>query len=185
MPLRLPHLPLCLFAGAAAEAAEAEGGGGGAQGAHWFSSCFCPVGKRFAGQAIVAALSSLSLQCHQLHHFSHAPHCTCPCLGCSPACFAHGTPYHTPFPCSQQDEEEEKVRPRVPFSACLEGWGADSIVEDYQSAAAGKKVVVSWGNCIHTELEHSSTLVGFGGVEDYQSAAASKKVVVSLTHPPL
>ncbi|KAI7836344.1 hypothetical protein COHA_009767, partial [Chlorella ohadii] len=42
-----------------------------------------------------------------------------------------------------KDEEEEKVRPRVPFSACLEGWGADSIVEDYQSAAAGKKVVAT------------------------------------------
>lgn len=58
-----------------------------------------------------------------------------------------------------QEEDEEKVRPRVPFSACLEGWGADSIVEDYHSAAAGKKVVVSaltaillrhgaaWQNC--------------------------------------
>lgn len=42
-----------------------------------------------------------------------------------------------------QEEDEEKIRPRVPFSACLEGWGADSIVDDYHSAAAGKKVAVS------------------------------------------
>lgn len=42
-----------------------------------------------------------------------------------------------------KEEDEEKIRPRVPFSACLEGWGADSIVEDYHSAAAGKKVVAT------------------------------------------
>lgn len=37
------------------------------------------------------------------------------------------------------------MRPRVPFSACLEGWAADTIVDDYHSAAAGKKVAVSCG----------------------------------------
>lgn len=35
--------------------------------------------------------------------------------------------------------------PRVPFTACLAGWAGDSLVEDYQSAAAGKKVTVSGG----------------------------------------
>ena len=39
-------------------------------------------------------------------------------------------------------EEEERVLPRVPFSACLESFAAPEVVDDYDSAAAGKRTQV-------------------------------------------
>lgn len=36
-------------------------------------------------------------------------------------------------------EEEERVRPRVPFAACLETFVSEALIDDYMSAAAGKK----------------------------------------------
>ena len=56
---------------------------------------------------------------------------------------AHALPPVVPAPL--QEEEEERVVPRVPFSACLASWSADSVVEDYRSAAAGKNVQVWCG----------------------------------------
>ena len=45
--------------------------------------------------------------------------------------------------CLLLQDEEERVVPRVPFAACLHAFAGDATVEDYQSAAAGKKVQVS------------------------------------------
>ena len=39
-------------------------------------------------------------------------------------------------------QEEEHVTPRVPFTACLEMWAADNLVDGYSSAAAGRKTQV-------------------------------------------
>ncbi|PSC74028.1 ubiquitin carboxyl-terminal hydrolase 5 isoform X1 [Micractinium conductrix] len=40
-------------------------------------------------------------------------------------------------------QEEEPVSLRVPFNACLERFAAEALVDDYQSAAAGKMVTAS------------------------------------------
>ncbi|KAL4452659.1 hypothetical protein ABPG75_008321 [Micractinium tetrahymenae] len=42
-----------------------------------------------------------------------------------------------------EGQEEEEVLLRVPFGACLETFGAEQAVEDYISAAAGKKTTAS------------------------------------------
>jgi ubiquitin carboxyl-terminal hydrolase 5/13 len=43
---------------------------------------------------------------------------------------------------SGKAEGEERVLPRVPLAACLERFAGDSLVEDYQSAALGRKTKV-------------------------------------------
>ena len=41
-----------------------------------------------------------------------------------------------------QFDQDEHVVPRVPFTACLDAWAADQVVDDYASAAAGKQTQV-------------------------------------------
>lgn len=42
-------------------------------------------------------------------------------------------------------QEEEELLLRVPFAACLETFAAEQAVEDYMSAAAGRKTTVRAG----------------------------------------
>lgn len=46
------------------------------------------------------------------------------------------------MPASYALQEEEEVLLQVPFAACLETFAAEQVVEDYMSAAAGKKTTV-------------------------------------------
>jgi hypothetical protein len=66
----------------------------------------------------------------------------------------------------QQEEEEARVVPRVPFSACLDGYAGDSLVEGYYSLAAGKNTQVGagWVGGVGNGGGDGSVNVGVGAV---------------------